>query len=88
MRGFLFHHKIIRIICGFFPEIEKDNGLYKYPSITNAMNEIGMEELDTYINKRRNTLIETMNKIPEDDTIYSTCKDVKHGLKNVWWNLV
>ena len=52
------------------------------------MNEIGMEELDTYINKRRNNLIETMNKIPEDDTIYSTCKDVKHGLKNVWWNLV
>ena len=52
------------------------------------MNEIGMEELDTYINKRRNTLIETMNKIPEDDTIYSTFKDVNHGLKNVWWNLV
>ena len=83
-----FHHRIIRSICGCYPEIDKENGLYKYPSITNAMNEIGMEELDTYINKRRNTLIETMNKIPEDDTIYSNFKDLKHGLKNVWWNLV
>ena len=34
----------------------------------------------------RNSLIENMNKIPEDETIYNTCKDMTTGPSNVWCN--
>ena len=38
-----FHHRIIRSISGFYPEFEKDSEIYKYPSITNEINKIGIE---------------------------------------------
>ena len=32
-----FHQIIIRSICGFYPNIEKESGIYNKPSITNEM---------------------------------------------------
>ena len=40
-----FHHRIIRSISGCYPEFDEDSGIYKYPSITNEMNKIGIAEL-------------------------------------------
>lgn len=37
-----------------------------------------------YMNIIRNTLINNMNKIPEDDTIYTTYKYMEPISRNVW----
>ena len=81
-----FHHRIIRSISGFYPEFDEDSGIYKYPSINNEMNKIVIEELEIYMRRRRDSLIENMNKIPEYETIYNNFKDMTTGSRNVWWN--
>ena len=77
------YHRVIRSISGCYPDIDEDSVIYKYPFITNEMNKIGIEELEIYMRRRRNSLIENMNKMPVYETIYNTCKYITTGPRNL-----
>ena len=50
-----FHHRVAQWITGKFPH-RRTNRIWRYPPLEEAMIMSGLEELDTYIPRRNNTV--------------------------------
>ena len=51
-----FHHQVKKWIAGKQPWKRADR-IWKNPPLTEAMQEAGLEELETYISRRQNTMV-------------------------------
>ena len=47
------------------------------------MKDIGMKDLNIYIDIRKRTLVDNIEQMTEDQTVYNECRRVTHGRKKV-----
>ena len=50
-----FHHKVARRLTGRQPRLRRD-GLWIYPPLEDAIAEEGLQEVETYVSRRKNTV--------------------------------
>ena len=58
-----FHHRVARRLTGRKPHIGRD-GVWLYPPLEDMMAEAGMQEVDTYVYRRHNTVAQFISTRP------------------------
>ena len=79
-----FHHKVARRLSGLMPRLV--NGEWFYPPIAEALQTAGLEPLEVYITRRRETLLAQVEQRP----IYRICQATNRLPSTppttlVWW---
>ena len=58
-----FHHRVARRLTGWQPWKGRGGG-WVYPPLEDVMDEVGLQEVDTYISLRQNTMAQYIANIP------------------------
>ena len=79
-----FHRRVARYLCRRHTR-RREDGTWEYPSSKEVLEEAGLQSIQEYIHRRRDTIFRYIRNRP----IYITCKrshSLVGGIKRFWWN--
>ena len=75
-----FHHRVMQIMTVWMPQRNRD-GTFTYPTLEEAMEEEGIQEMETYIDCSQNTAAQYIATRPFMDLCMAGGRPWKWGLK-------
>ena len=79
-----FHHRVARRILGKMPR-RRAQGTWEYPPLGGVMRENGLEDIDMYIFRRKNTASQYIAMRPILDLCLDTERNPGSQVQKWWW---
>ena len=80
-----FHHGVARAISNPCLMEYEDHDSTGYASISLILTSIGLEKIEVYVERRRQTLQTTMTHPEYDDSLFQQCTELPVRKTVTWW---
>ena len=79
-----FHHRVTCRLTGRKPRRGRDN-VWAYPLLEDVMAEVGLQDVDTYVSRRHNTVAQFTTTRPIMDLCMAEERGPGPRVSNRWW---